>query len=156
MSVTPAGQPDPMAMFAEMRLDAAELLRAAQRAAAMFRDSAPLSFGSLSDLLDEVLPAEPIAQARIARALEFDPEVLARLRNHTVDPLRVPKVPLANLGQMLDLDADIFWFLIAADHARFSAGKIGARGQARGTTPEQEFREAWEQARRDDPNYLEG
>lgn len=136
--------------FDQMRRDADELLRAARRARELFAQRPPRSFGRLSTLLDEVLPPDRAAEARVARAVEMEPRLLSRLRAHGVDPLEVPPVPLASLGQTLALDYDTFYMLLDADHMGFQS----RQGAGRGPGPEdlrQAFRNAWRRAAMDLP-----
>lgn len=136
--------------FNQLRKDADELLRAAQRARDLFAERTPRSFGRLSTLLDEVLPDDRAAEARIARAVELEPRLLASLRAHKVDPLELPAVPLASLGQTLALDEETFYLLLDADHAGFEA-RQGATRSPSMTDPRQTIRNAWQRASMDLP-----
>jgi hypothetical protein len=136
--------------FDQLRKDADELLRAAQRARDLFTERTPRSFGRLSTLLDEVLPDERAAEARVARAVEMEPRLLAALRAHKVDPMEVPAVPLASLGQTLALDEETFYLLLDADHVGFEARQGAARSTS-ATDPRQAIRSAWQRASMDLP-----
>jgi hypothetical protein len=139
--------------FDQMRKDADELLRASQRARELFADRPPRSFGRLSTLLDEVLPVDRAAEARVARAVEMEPRLLSSLRAHRVDPLEVPPVPLASLGQTLALDEDTFYLLLEADHVGFQPRQGAARSTG-ADDPRQAFRSAWRRAAMDLPEGM--
>jgi hypothetical protein len=123
-------RPDPAAAFRRVRQDVDELVAVARCAAELFPARAPLSFGRLSDLLDELLPTDAAAEARVARALAMDPEALRRLRSRQLDPFHAPRLALATLANALRIERDTFRRLIAADHAQFAGAGATARGWA--------------------------
>lgn len=143
-------RPGSAADFAQMRQDSEELLRAVRRARRMFGERTPASFGSLSELLDEVLPDDQSAEAAVARAVEIEPVLLTRLRSRKLDPYELPPLPLAELGQTLEVDRETFLLLMEADHQRYA----GTRSHSRGTevtAAAEEFRTAWARAALDLP-----
>jgi hypothetical protein len=137
--------------FDQMRQDADELLLAAHRARELFAERSPRTFGRLSTLLDEVLPAEPAAQARIARAVELEPRLLTAIRGFKIDPLEVPVVPLANLANILSLDEETFHALLEADHMIFRARQGMARGEQGDRDPRVVVSAAWRRVEMDLP-----
>jgi hypothetical protein len=152
-----ASRPDPAAVFRQMREDADELLRARHRAEDLFRVRAAATFDRLSELLDEVLPTDSAAEARVARALEMDPSLLSRLRQGDIDPLRAPQIALAALGQSLRLDLTTFRSLLRANRRSFATDAVAARG-GMGESEEAAwtaFTNAWERVRRDDASQIE-
>ena len=140
--------------FQHMRQDADELLRAARRAAEIFRARPVTSFARLSDLIDEVLPANHMAELRIARAIDMAPETLARLRARQLDPAGAPELglALASLGRVFGLSREDFLKLASADHAGFQpAGGVTRSTAAPEDTPMARLRAAWERVDLDDP-----
>jgi hypothetical protein len=143
--------------FQQMRGDADELLRTVRKAAEIFRTRPPESFGRLSELIDEVLPVDPAAEARIARAVEMSQEALARIRAQQLDPAGAPEITLAlaSLGQTLGLSGPIFLGLAGADHALFSGASSAFRDANRSEgDPIDLLRAAWERVELDDPSRL--
>ena len=139
--------------FQGMRRDAKEILEAARRAGEIFSQRPAESFGSLSDLLDEILPVHSVAEARVARAVEMDPQALARLRARELDPAVAPdiEVPLASLGKALGLSREAFLQLASADHARFQGTATLRSWSALAKDPLDGLRAAWERVELDDP-----
>lgn len=143
-----------MDTFQQMRQDADELLRAARRAAEIFRDRPATSFARLSDLIDEVLLADQTAEVRIARAVDMAPEALTRLRARQLDPAGAPELglALASLGRMLGLSQEEFLQLASADHVRFQFAGVLRSTPAPEDDPMAGLRAAWERVYLDDPS----
>lgn len=119
---------DPMESFRRRRNELGELVALAQRAAQTLRTRALSSYTRLSQLLDEVLPVEPDQEARVARAVSLDVQVLRQLRQGQLDPMLAPSKALAELVDALRLERVALLRLVSADHAAFAP--IAARGNA--------------------------
>jgi hypothetical protein len=113
--------------FLEAERDAAELRAAARAAREMLAESS-LPYRRFSDLLDELLPADRMAQDRIARAVSLAAGELDALRRSRLDPLAIPPYPLFCLAQAFGIELPQFRRLVQADHERFAAASASARG----------------------------
>lgn len=122
------GDANPARVFRKHRDDLQDLLTFAQYAVGQLRDRGVNSFQRFSDVLDELLPTDPDAEARIARAVAMTPTTLRRLRARQLDPFQAPQMGLAQLAQALRLDREreTFRRLLASDHAAFGGGTARA------------------------------
>ena len=141
--------------FEALRRDADEVNRVRTRAMELSVAHRVSSFDGIGDVLRRVIPDDPVAIERVARILHFSSQQLDGLRWGDVDPVAVPKEPLATLGQLLGLDLEVFIVLVARDHARFAGGSAAARavnGEAPLTGIQEDFRAAWGRAALDSPD----
>lgn len=119
--------------FEALRRDADEVNRVRERAAEVLRDHRARAFDGFGDVLRLVLPEDIEVLTRVARILRLSAEQLNGLRWGDIDPVGLPREPLATLGQLVGLDLESFLFLVARDHARFGQPELqpGARSVAR-------------------------
>ena len=138
-------------IFLAAERDSAEL-HAAARVARQAMASGGTPYRRLSDLLDEVLPAEKSAQDRIARAISLGSSELDALRRSRLDPLQVSPYPLLCLADVFGIDVHRFRMLLKADHERFVDATASARGSVADASESwQAFDEAWERLTSENP-----
>jgi hypothetical protein len=105
--------------FQRMRTDVDELLRLRKRAAQTL-SRAPSTFNGLAAFLDAILPRDPDAENRIARAIHIHPESLQQFRRRELNPAEVPPESLAILGRTASLDWHTFDVLVVRDLTWFA------------------------------------
>jgi hypothetical protein len=140
-----------------MREDADELLRAAERARQVIEDRRSSGgFSRWSEFLSHVVPADPVREDRIARAVELDPQILRAVRDARVDPLHVPARPLHVLARTLGVDESFFRALVGADHDRFvAAARVFRTGRADDAAAWLRFETTWQELEEEDPSRFE-
>lgn len=116
--------------FDALRRDADEVNRVRKRATEVLRAHPATTFDGFGDVLHRVLPRDPEVLARVARILRLSKEQLDGLCWGDVDPVGLPREPLATLGQLLGLDLESFLLLIARDHARFGRPELQPDGRS--------------------------
>jgi hypothetical protein len=144
--------------FRRMRRDLDELLLLPQRAAEFLARRAVDSLTGFAELLDEILPADPASERRVARALHLHDEVLRKLRARRIDPYSLPSPePIVRLGRLLGLSLPAFESLLDRDHDVFAGGHFFAATRGEGSKFEalEAVRAVWERADRDDPDRVQ-
>lgn len=128
--------------FEALRRDANEVNRVRDRASEVLKGHRATAFDGFGDVLRRVLPEDIQVLTRVARILRLTTEQLDGLRWGDVDPVALPREPLATLGQLLGLDLESFLFLVARDHARF--GRPDLQPEARSfPQPDERNRDGW-------------
>ncbi|WP_309670071.1 hypothetical protein [Gemmatimonas sp.] len=112
----------PIMRLGAMLTDLDEVLRLQRRAAEFSSATAVernLGAGhggaALTTLLDAMLPDDPNAELRLARALQLDVEMLRQFRRRELGPAEMPADPLATLGRALALNSEAFDQLVMED-----------------------------------------
>lgn len=139
--------------------DMDEVLRLQRRAEAHVDAHTAERCAGLSVLLDESLPHDAAAEARLARALHLNDDVLRQFRRREIDPSDLPAEPLAAIGRALTLDWQTFDLLVSRDLTWFAEESPLAMLRETTADPQQvraALREAWDRDALDDPEALGG
>ena len=137
--------------------DLDELLRLNRRTSGG-QDVRAASYSGFSTFINAVLPTDAEAEARIARALHLDEEVIRQFRRREVDPAGLSPESLATLGRCASLDWVTFDALVMRDLTWFA--EESPLGMLRDNTADPEevrraLRVAWDRDALDDPAGLD-
>ncbi len=152
----------PMMRLGAMLTDLDEVLRLQRRAAEFTSaDASGRGLGAghgtaaLTTLLDAMLPDDPNAELRLARALQLDVETLRQFRRRELGPAEMPTDPLATLGRALAPNVEAFDQLVMEDLRWFAEESPLAMLRDNTADPAQVrrmLRAAWERDALDAPD----